>query len=147
MNLHEYQSKRLFADYGIPVPRGIPVKSPNAAVEAAKELGGDLWVVKAQIHAGGRKEGHFEGDPSAKGGVRVLVVDLARALDRGARQGLERVLDDLEVGLEFDGEDLLEADAARDLAELIEAHADDGERLRRLPLPTVKALSDAGLMP
>ena len=54
MNLHEYQSKRLFADYGIPVPRGIPVKSPNAAVDAAKELGGALWVVKAQVHAGGR---------------------------------------------------------------------------------------------
>jgi succinyl-CoA synthetase beta subunit len=54
MNLHEYQSKRLFADYGITVPKGIPVKSPNAAVDAAKELGGDLWVVKAQVHAGGR---------------------------------------------------------------------------------------------
>ncbi|MDA0705514.1 MAG: ADP-forming succinate--CoA ligase subunit beta [Proteobacteria bacterium] len=54
MNLHEYQSKRLFAEYGIPVPRGIAVKSPNAAADAAKELGGDLWVVKAQIHAGGR---------------------------------------------------------------------------------------------
>ncbi len=54
MNLHEYQSKRLFAKYGIPVPRGIPAKSPNAAVDAAKELGGDLWVVKAQVHAGGR---------------------------------------------------------------------------------------------
>ena len=54
MNLHEYQSKRLFADFGIPVPRGIPAKSPNAAVDAAKELGGDLWVVKAQVHAGGR---------------------------------------------------------------------------------------------
>jgi len=54
MNLHEYQSKRLFAEYGIPVPRGIPAKSPNAAVDAAKELGGDLWVVKAQVHAGGR---------------------------------------------------------------------------------------------
>jgi len=44
----------LFADYGIPVPRGIPAKSPNAAVDAAKELGGALWVVKAQVHAGGR---------------------------------------------------------------------------------------------
>ena len=54
MNLHEYQSKRLFADYGIPVPRGIPAKSPNEAVDAAKELGGELWVVKAQVHAGGR---------------------------------------------------------------------------------------------
>lgn len=54
MNLHEYQSKRLFAEYGIPVPRGIAVKSPNAAADAAKELGGELWVVKAQVHAGGR---------------------------------------------------------------------------------------------
>jgi succinyl-CoA synthetase beta subunit len=54
MNLHEYQSKRLFAEYGIPVPRGIPADSPNAAVKAAQELGGDLWVVKAQVHAGGR---------------------------------------------------------------------------------------------
>jgi len=54
MNLHEYQSKRLFADYGIAVPKGVPVKSPNEAVYAARELGGDLWVVKAQVHAGGR---------------------------------------------------------------------------------------------
>jgi succinyl-CoA synthetase beta subunit len=54
MNLHEYQSKRLFADYGIPVPRGIPAETADAAVAAADELGGDLWVVKAQVHAGGR---------------------------------------------------------------------------------------------
>jgi succinyl-CoA synthetase beta subunit len=54
MNLHEYQSKELFAKYGIAVPRGKAVKSPDAAVAAAKELGGDLWVVKAQVHAGGR---------------------------------------------------------------------------------------------
>ena len=54
MNLHEYQSKRLFADYGIPVPRGIPAETADEAVEAAEELGGELWVVKAQVHAGGR---------------------------------------------------------------------------------------------
>jgi succinyl-CoA synthetase beta subunit len=54
MNLHEYQSKRLFADYGIPVPRGIPAETADAAVAAAEELGGELWVVKAQVHAGGR---------------------------------------------------------------------------------------------
>ncbi len=54
MNLHEYQSKRLFADYGIPVPRGIPAESADEAMKAAKELGGKLWVVKAQVHAGGR---------------------------------------------------------------------------------------------
>lgn len=54
MNLHEYQSKELFAKYGIAVPRGKAVKTPDAAVAAAKELGGNLWVVKAQVHAGGR---------------------------------------------------------------------------------------------
>ena len=54
MNLHEYQAKQLFAEYGIPVPRGIAAKSPSAAVDAANELGGEFWVVKAQVHAGGR---------------------------------------------------------------------------------------------
>ncbi len=54
MNLHEYQSKKIFADYGITIPRGIPADSPDAAVAAANELGGDLWVVKAQAHTGGR---------------------------------------------------------------------------------------------
>lgn len=54
MNLHEYQSKQLFADYGIPVPRGIPADSADGAVKAAKDLGGKFWVVKAQVHAGGR---------------------------------------------------------------------------------------------
>ena len=54
MNLHEYQSKRLFAEYGIPVPEGRPATSADEAVAAAESLGGELWVVKAQVHAGGR---------------------------------------------------------------------------------------------
>ncbi|GAB6197412.1 ADP-forming succinate--CoA ligase subunit beta [Lysobacter xanthus] len=54
MNFHEYQAKQLFADYGIAVPKGIVARSPDAAVAAAKQIPGDLWVVKAQIHAGGR---------------------------------------------------------------------------------------------
>jgi succinyl-CoA synthetase beta subunit len=54
MNLHEYQSKRLFADYKIPVPKGIVADTSDKAVAAAEELGGSLWVVKAQVHAGGR---------------------------------------------------------------------------------------------
>lgn len=54
MNLHEYQSKQLFAQYGIPVPQGVPARTPEEAVAATKALGGDLWVVKAQVHAGGR---------------------------------------------------------------------------------------------
>ena len=54
MNLHEYQSKALFADYGLPVSKGIAVDSPQRARAAAAELGGSRWVVKAQVHAGGR---------------------------------------------------------------------------------------------
>lgn len=54
MNLHEYQAKKLFAEYGIPVPRGIPAETVDTARDAAAELGGELWVVKAQVHAGGR---------------------------------------------------------------------------------------------
>ena len=54
MNFHEYQAKDLFAEYGIPVPAGSVASTPLAAVEAAQELGGNMWVVKAQVHAGGR---------------------------------------------------------------------------------------------
>jgi succinyl-CoA synthetase beta subunit len=54
MNLHEYQSKEVFASYGIPVPRGQVASTPEAAVAAAQSIGGSLWVVKAQVHAGGR---------------------------------------------------------------------------------------------
>ncbi|MEJ2532173.1 MAG: ADP-forming succinate--CoA ligase subunit beta [Halioglobus sp.] len=54
MNLHEYQGKQLFANYGLPVSKGCAVDSPQEAVEAADMIGGDMWVVKAQVHAGGR---------------------------------------------------------------------------------------------
>ncbi len=54
MNIHEYQAKQIFQKYGVPTPRGRVAFSVDEAVEAAKELGGNLWVVKAQIHAGGR---------------------------------------------------------------------------------------------
>jgi succinyl-CoA synthetase beta subunit len=67
MNIHEYQAKEIFRQYGVPVPRGQVAFTVDEAVEAAKNLGGDLWVVKAQIHAGGRGLG---------GGVK-----LAKSLD------------------------------------------------------------------
>jgi succinyl-CoA synthetase beta subunit len=54
MNLHEYQGKQLFAQYGLPVSKGYAVDTPEAAVEAVHKIGGDKWVVKAQVHAGGR---------------------------------------------------------------------------------------------
>jgi len=54
MNLHEYQAKALFAEYGLPVSTGYAVDTPEAAVEAARKIGGNRWVVKVQVHAGGR---------------------------------------------------------------------------------------------
>ncbi|MFA6191830.1 MAG: ADP-forming succinate--CoA ligase subunit beta [Sulfurimonas sp.] len=67
MNIHEYQAKQIFAKYGVPTPRGIIANTPEEAVANAQELGGKIWVVKAQIHAGGRGLG---------GGVK-----LARSMD------------------------------------------------------------------
>ena len=63
MNIHEYQAKAVLKEYGVPVPRGVPAFSVEDAVRAAQELGGPVWVVKAQIHAGGRGKG---------GGVKVV---------------------------------------------------------------------------
>jgi succinyl-CoA synthetase beta subunit len=62
MKIHEYQGKEILAKFGVPVPRGIPAYTVQEAVEAAQKLGGPIWVVKAQIHAGGRGKG---------GGVKV----------------------------------------------------------------------------
>jgi succinyl-CoA synthetase beta subunit len=62
MNIHEHQAKAVLAEYGVPVPRGYPAFSVDEAVAAAEKLGGPVWVVKAQIHAGGRGKG---------GGVKV----------------------------------------------------------------------------
>src|SRR5947199_289088 len=72
MNIHEYQAKELLAKYGVPVPAGYAAMSVEEAVEGAKKLPGPLWVVKAQIHAGGRGKGRFkELGPDGKGGVRL----------------------------------------------------------------------------
>jgi succinyl-CoA synthetase beta subunit len=77
MNIHEYQAKELLAKFGVPVPAGYAAMTLDEAVEAAKQLPGPLYVVKAQIHAGGRGKGKFkELGPDAKGGVR-----LAKTLD------------------------------------------------------------------
>ena len=60
MNIHEYQAKELLAEHGVAVPKGIAAQSIEEAVAAAKELPGPLYVVKAQIHAGGRGKGKFK---------------------------------------------------------------------------------------
>ena len=71
MNIHEYQAKQVLGSFGVPVPRGFVAFSADEAVEAAEKLGGPVWVVKAQIHAGGRGKG---------GGVKVVKsIDEVRA--------------------------------------------------------------------
>ena len=77
MNIHEYQAKAVLREFGVAVPRGIPAFSAEEAVKAAKELGGPVWVVKAQIHAGGRGKA---------GGVKVV-----KALDDVKKES-ERIL-------------------------------------------------------
>ncbi|HET8904862.1 MAG TPA: ADP-forming succinate--CoA ligase subunit beta [Saccharospirillum sp.] len=66
MNLHEYQSKQLFKEYGLPVSDGFACDTPDEAVAAAKKIGGNMWVVKAQVHAGGRGKA---------GGVKLVKTD------------------------------------------------------------------------
>lgn len=75
MKIHEYQAKQLLREHGVPVPRGKPAFSVDEAVAAAQELGGPVWVVKAQIHAGGRGKG---------GGVK-----LARSIDEVRQLSLQ----------------------------------------------------------
>mgnify|MGYP001600357232 CR=1 FL=1 len=72
MNIHEYQAKTLLKDYGVAVLDGGVAFTPDEAVHAAEALGGPVWVVKSQIHAGGRGAGYFANDPDGKGGVRVV---------------------------------------------------------------------------
>jgi succinyl-CoA synthetase beta subunit len=97
MNIHEYQAKALLRSYAIPVSEGRVVMKAEDAKSAAGELDGPLWVVKAQIHAGGRGKGHFiEAAAGEKGGVR-----LARSVGEAAefaRQMLGRTLVTVQTG-------------------------------------------------
>jgi succinyl-CoA synthetase beta subunit len=76
MNIHEYQAKELLKHYGVAVPDGYVAWTPDEAAAATVKLPGPVYVVKSQIHAGGRGAGHFADDPTGKGGVR-----LARSVD------------------------------------------------------------------
>ena len=91
MNIHEHQAKAVLAEFGVAVPRGYPAFSVEEAVQAAEKLGGPVFVVKSQIHAGGRGKGRFEGlGPDAKGGVRV--VKSVEDVKTNAQEMLGRVL-------------------------------------------------------
>ncbi|WP_332810685.1 ADP-forming succinate--CoA ligase subunit beta [Sphingomonas sp.] len=99
MNIHEYQAKELLARFGVPVPAGHAAMSVEEAVAAAEKLPGPLYVVKAQIHAGGRGKGKFkELGPDAKGGVRLAhTVDEVRA---HASEMLGKTLVTIQTGAE-----------------------------------------------
>jgi succinyl-CoA synthetase beta subunit len=91
MNIHEHQAKAVLSEFGVAVPRGYAAFSVEEAVKAAEQLGGPVFVVKSQIHAGGRGKGRFEGlGADAKGGVRV--VKSAEDVRSNAAEMLGRVL-------------------------------------------------------
>ncbi len=97
MNIHEYQAKALLRDYGVPVAEGAVAFTSAEAINAAKALPGPVWVVKSQIHAGGRGKGHFkEPEAGEKGGVR-----LARSVEevgQYAKEMLDRTLVTVQTG-------------------------------------------------
>ena len=97
MNIHEYQAKAVLRAFGVPIASGFPAFTPDEAVEGARKLGGPIWVVKSQIHAGGRGKGRFkEASAGDKGGVRLArsveeVKAFARQmLGRDAGDGADR---------------------------------------------------------
>ncbi len=97
MNIHEYQAKAVLKQFGVPVSRGVAVHTPEEAKKAAEELGSSLFVVKSQIHAGGRGKGKCEGlGPEAKGGVRLA--KSAQDVFDNAKEMLGRVLVTAQTG-------------------------------------------------
>ena len=98
MNIHEYQGKQVLAKYGVAIPRGHVAFSVDEAIHAAKTMGGTKFVVKSQIHAGGRGAGHFKDNPSSGGGVRV--VNTAEEVGNAASEMLNHILVTKQTGPE-----------------------------------------------
>ncbi|WP_338693578.1 ADP-forming succinate--CoA ligase subunit beta [Bradyrhizobium sp. 26S5] len=97
MNIHEYQAKALLHEFGVPISRGVPVLKADEADAAAKQLPGPIWVVKSQIHAGGRGKGKFkEASAGDKGGVRIA--KSVAEVDAFAKQMLGATLVTVQTG-------------------------------------------------
>ena len=71
MNIHEYQAKAILSSYNIKTPKGKIAFNADEAAKIAQDLGGKIWVVKSQIHAGGRGAGRFTNNPDGQGGLRI----------------------------------------------------------------------------
>ncbi len=97
MKIHEYQAKQLFAEAEVAVPKGIVVKTPDEATEAFRQLGGDIAVVKSQIHAGGRGKGRFKQHPQQSG---VVLVRSPQEAHENADRMLGNTLVTLQTGAE-----------------------------------------------
>jgi len=157
MNLHEYQSKELFAEYGIPVPKGFPAETAAAAVAAAEQLGGDLWVVKAQVHAGGRgKAGGVKLARSAEE-VRQYATDMLGTqlvTHQSGPEGLPVNIVYIEEGSEIERELYLSMLIDRDVSQVsFIASAAGGMDIEQVAVAspeqifTVAISPDAGLQP
>jgi succinyl-CoA synthetase beta subunit len=157
MNLHEYQSKQLFAEYDIPVPRGVAAQSPDEAVAAIDTLGGDLWVVKAQVHAGGRgKAGGVKLARSAEE-VREYATDMLGTMlvtHQSGPEGLPVNVVYVEEGSEIDRELYLSMLVDRDVSKIsFIASAAGGMDIEQVAadtpeqILTVAISSDVGLQP
>jgi len=157
MNLHEYQSKQLFAEYGIPVPQGVPAETPDEAVAAIDTLGGDLWVVKAQVHAGGRgKAGGVKLARSAEE-VRQYATEMLGTMlvtHQSGPEGLPVNVVYVEAGSEIDRELYLSMLVDREVSKVsFIASAAGGMDIEQVAAETpeqiftVAVSSDAGLQP
>ncbi len=157
MNLHEYQSKQLFAEYGIPVPKGVPASSAADAVAAMDELGGDLWVVKAQVHAGGRgKAGGVKLARSAEE-VRQFAADMLGTMlvtHQSGPEGLPVNVVYVESGSDIERELYLSMLVDREVSKVsFIASAAGGMDIEQVAedtpeqILTVAVSSDAGLQP
>src|SRR2546429_6948683 len=97
MNIHEYQAKALLHEFGVPISKGVPVLRAADSDAAAKTVGGPIWVVKSQIHAGGRGKGKFkEASAGDKGGVRIA--KSIREVNQFARQMLWATFGTVQTG-------------------------------------------------
>jgi succinyl-CoA synthetase beta subunit len=115
MNIHEHQGKAVLREYGVPLLAGGAAFSPDEAAKVAGELGGSVFVVKSQIHAGGRGKGRFEGlGPDAKGGVRV--VKSVEDVRTNAEEMLGRILVTLQTGPKGKQVNRLVIEAGADIA-------------------------------
>jgi len=158
MKIHEYQGKQLLREYGVPTPRGFPAMSVDEAVDAAKKLGGSVWVVKAQIHAGGRGKGGGVKVAKSMDDVRarakeILGMQLITHQTGPEGQKVRRLLieegadikKELYVGMVVDRgtQKVVLMASAEGGMDIEEVAAKTPEKIRRVTIDPVQGLSDA----